>query len=99
MTNVIRGTKGGDVVVKVGILYDDGDEEVRTWPDIDILVVDRVENNEEKKDKKKSRKDEVGNGSPRTFICGEGGCEYEGKVSRDLKRHKAAIHDIDLTYY
>ena len=38
MTNVIRGTKGGDVVVKVGILYDDGDEEVRTWPDIYILL-------------------------------------------------------------
>ena len=36
---------------------------------------------------------------PRTFVCGEDGCEYESKRKAGHKQHKAMIHDIDVTYY
>ena len=35
----------------------------------------------------------------RVFVCGEGLCEYYSSVARDVKTHKANIHDIDATYY
>ena len=49
---------------------------------------------------KKRRKGGIGEeGSPRMFICGEEGCDYESKRKDGLKKHKAAEHDIDVTYY
>ena len=51
---MIRRDKGGDVV-KVGILYDDGDEEECSWPDGNIIV-DNSEDAEEKDNDKKKRK-------------------------------------------
>ena len=91
---MIRRGKGGDVV-KVGILYDDGEEEECSWPDDDI-VLDNGGNNEEKKEKKRERVEEE---SVRMLVCGEEGSEYESKWKSVVKRHKAGIHDIDVTYY
>ena len=55
--------------------------------------------NEEEKKYKKGGKGGEGGESPRRFICGEDGCEYESKLKKALKTHKANIHDIDVTYY
>ena len=49
---------------------------------------------------KRRRKDTVDkDDGPRMFICGEEGCEYESKWKHTLKKHKAMIHGIDVTYY
>ena len=85
-------------IVKIIIEYDDGDEEEYDWPDDDIVLDLAVENIEEKKDKRR-RKGEGDKGSPRMFICGEEGCEYESKRKDAVKTRKALVHDIDVTYY
>ena len=95
INKVTRG-KGGEIV-KVVIRFDDGAKEERDWPDANI-VVDSGANKEEKKDRKRSKR-EANEGSPRMFVCGEEGCEYESKWKSALKYHKAATHDIDVTYY
>ena len=41
-------------VVKVGISYDDGDEEESNWPDEDIVII-RSDGNEDAKNKKEKR--------------------------------------------
>ena len=97
VTRVMRD-KGGNVITKVEILYDDGDEEERDWPDINIVVVHGQENKSVNKDKKR-RKDEE---NLKMFICEEGGCrgcKYQSKWKGQLKKHKAFIHDIDVVYH
>ena len=56
VTKVKRG-KGGDVV-KIGVEYDDGEEEECNWPDDDIVISGR-ELMGEKKTKKKKRIREI----------------------------------------
>ena len=91
---MIRRGKGGNVV-KVGILYDDGEEEECSWPDDDI-VLDSDGNNEGQKDRKRKK---VEGGALGMFVCGEEGCEYKAKTASTLRRHKAYIHDIDVVYH
>ena len=98
VSNIGRTKGGGEEIVKIIIEYDDGDEEEYDWPDGDIVLDLAVENMEEKKEKRR-RKGEVDKGSPRMFICGEEGCEYESKRKDHVKLHKAMVHDIDATYY
>ena len=93
---MVKRGKCGDVI-KIGILHDDGEKEERDWPAKNIAE-DTDENNEEKKDKKRS-KIEADTGSQRMFLCGEEGCEYESKWKGTVKKHEAMVHDIDVTYY
>ena len=72
-------------MVKVVIRFDDGEKEERDWPAKDIAV-DNDENNDEKKERKRS-KIEADAGSPRMFVFGERGCEYESKRNAHVKAH------------
>ena len=107
---ITRGKDGK--IIKVVISFDIGIKEERDWPHKDIAVIvgkgnaeeemkekrSRSVAEEEKKDGKR-RKVIVDEGGPKMFKCGEEGCEYEARRADSLKRHRAAIHDIDVTYY
>ena len=107
---ITRGKDGK--IIKVVILFDDGIKQEHVWPNKNIAVIGgtgtagekkekrvRSGTEEEKKGSGNRREVMVDEGGPKMFKCGEEGCEYETKNSSHLKRHKANIHDIDVTYY
>ena len=72
VTNIGK-TKGGEIF-KITIEHDDGVEEewlAWWWYCLDTSDIVGDAHN------KKMRKGEAAEGSPRMFICGEEGCEYE----------------------
>jgi len=52
-----------------------------------------------KKDKKRRKEELLGGSLPKRFSCGEEGCDYESRWAQSVKRHKAMVHDIDVTFY
>ena len=99
-----RGKVGEVMNIKIG--YDDGDEEECKWPDKDIIIIGSDETNVKEKKKKKVRNNDLSSefdvrevDGTRMFICGEGRCEYYSPRASTVKRHKANIHDIDVTYH
>jgi len=90
---LVKGKVGE--VVKVGISYDDGDEEESNWPDKDIAILGSDDEGK-KEGRKKPRKDKIQrrvdekkvNGESLLY-CGEGECEYYSKDKRVLKQHKS----------
>ena len=58
VTKVKKG-KGGEIV-KIGVEYDDGDEEECKWPDKDVVIVERELVVEKKTKKKKKDKGDRG---------------------------------------
>ena len=102
VSSVKRGKVGE--VVRVWIDYDDNSYEEVKWPDKDIVVIGSDMNGKKSKKKLRKRKvesrvDKAEVDGARLFYCGEGLCEYYSNRADSLKRHKANIHEIDVTYY
>ena len=51
------------------------------------------------KEDKKRRTGKTAAENPKITSCGEEGCNYESKWATTVKRHKAMVHDIDVTFY
>ena len=109
---VIKGK--GEVINKVKIMYEDGDEEISSWPDKDIVLTLSVlapnENRNGRSQMNASKKlkavnggrndiDRCGNVTDLIFPCDHYMCEYRAKTKGVLKRHLANIHDVDVIFH